>query len=219
MAPQRTALVIANGLLPGAGILAECARRAQVILCADGGANRARAAGLAPHYIVGDLDSLSDDTRRAFAAAQFIHRPSQYQTDLEKTLAFVCEQEIPRALLLGLTGLRCDHQLVNLNIAEKFCARLELEIWDDYGVGSFISAAGRPAPARFASFAGQQVSLIAFRRVRGISTEGLKYPLQDEDLEWGVRDGLSNEALGHEFSLTASEGVLFCYRVHEGRER
>ncbi len=214
--PHHTALIIANGLLPYAAILAECSARANTIICADGGANRARVAGLQPHYVVGDLDSVTSETRNALSGTKFIHRPSQYATDLEKSLAFALEQQFQRALLVGVTGLRFDHQLVNLNIAEKFCDRLELEMWDDFGVGSFIRAAGQPTTARFASFPGQQISLIAFRRVRGIVTEGLKYPLTNEDLEWAVRDGLSNEALAGEFSVTLSAGNLFCYRVRLG---
>src|SRR5262245_38849532 len=210
---DQTALVIANGLLPAPEILAACAARAEVIVCADGGANRAYAAGLQPRFVVGDLDSVSADTRRALTEAQFIYRPNQNATDLEKTLRFVQEREIQRALLVGIAGLRFDHQLVNLNIAEKFCHVLELEVHDDFGIGSFIRGAGQPATIRYPSFAGQQISLIAFRRVRGIVTEGLKYPLAHEDLEWGVRDGLSNEALADAFAVTVGEGNLFCYRV------
>ncbi|MGH7491568.1 MAG: thiamine diphosphokinase [bacterium] len=210
---EKTALVVANGLLPASEILAECAARAEVIICADGGANRAHEAGLQPRFVVGDLDSVSADTRCALVEAQFIYRPSQEATDLEKTLTFAVEQKVQRALLVGITGLRFDHQLVNLNIAEKFCDRLELEAHDNFGVGSFIRSEGRPATVRFASFPGQQISLIAFRRVRGIVTEGLRYPLKNEDLEWSKRDGLSNEALADAFAVTVTEGNLFCYRV------
>src|SRR5262245_34812150 len=144
--PEKTALLIANGLLPSSEILAECSARAAVIVCADGGANSAFMAGLQPHYVVGDLDSVSTDTCRALAGVQFVYRPSQEATDLEKTLAFAMEQEIQRVLLVGITGLRFDHQLVNLNIAEKFCDRLELEAHDDFGIGTFIRGNAQPAP-------------------------------------------------------------------------
>jgi thiamine pyrophosphokinase len=210
---EKNALIIANGVLPAPEILAECAARAEVILCADGGANSAHMAGLQPHYVVGDLDSVTAETRRALAQARFVYRPNQDATDLEKTLAFAWEQKIQRALLVGITGLRFDHQLVNLNIAEKFCDRLELEAHDDFGIGSFIRGEGQPVTMHFSSFAGQQISLIAFRRVRDIVTAGLKYALAHEDLEWGVRDGLSNEALADAFAITVGEGNLFCYRV------
>jgi thiamine pyrophosphokinase len=217
--PQRTALIIANSTLPASHILAECRGRADLVICADGGANRARERGLAPDYIVGDLDSLTEETRRAFPQAQLVLRPSQYATDLEKTLAFAVEEKISAAFLLGVSGLRLDHQLVNLNIAEKFCRQIDLELHDDFGAGSFIVAVASPAAKKFSSFIGQQVSLIAFRRVEGITTAGLKYPLNDEALEWAVRDGLSNEALAEEFSISVRAGNLFCYRVRNENER
>lgn len=210
---EPTALIIANSLLPSAEILAACRARAAIIICADGGANRALANDLIPDYVVGDLDSVTPATRAALPNTQFIHRPSQYATDLEKTLTFAIEKKCGRVLLAGITGLRLDHQLVNLNIAEKFCTQLAIETQDDYGIGSFIVAAQKPATATFKSFAGQQISLIAFRRVTGITTQGLKYPLANEALEWAVRDGLSNEALAEEFSISVQRGNLFCYRV------
>ncbi len=217
--PQRTALIIANSILPAPQILDACLAEAELIICADGGANRARAAGITPHYIVGDLDSLSAETRQAFPHAQLVPRPSQYATDLEKTLTFAVEEKITRALLLGVTGLRFDHQLVNLNMMEKFCAQLDLELYDDFGMGSFIVARDSPTTKKFATFVGQQVSLLAFRLVEGITTTGLKYPLHDEALEWAVRDGLSNEALREEFSISVRSGNLFCYRVRRGSDQ
>ncbi len=211
--PEPTALIIANSLLPSAEILSACRARAALIICADGGANRALANGLIPDYVVGDLDSVTPATRATLSSTQFIARPSQYATDLEKALTFALEKNCERVLLAGITGLRLDHQLVNLNIAEKFCTRLVIETQDDYGIGSFIVAAQKPATVIFKSFAGQQISLIAFRRVEGITTQALKYPLENEDLEWAVRDGLSNEALSEEFSISVQRGNLFCYRV------
>jgi thiamine pyrophosphokinase len=211
--PQSTALVIANSILPAAPILDECRARADLILCADGDANRARERGIVPDFIVGDLDSISPETRAAFPRAKYIHRPSQYATDLEKTLRFAVELNMQRALLVGISGLRFDHQICNLNIAEKFCSRMEIEIHDELGVGGFINAQHGEASMRFDALIGQQISLFAFRRAEGIVTEGLKYPLQDEALEWAERDGLSNEAVQTEITIRVKKGALFVYRV------
>jgi thiamine pyrophosphokinase len=182
-------------------------------LCADGGANRARERGLAPDFIIGDLDSILPETRAAFPNAQYVHRPSQYATDLEKTLQFAVEQGFTRALLVGITGLRLDHQICNLNVAEKFCRQIEIEAHDDFGLGTFLSAQQAEASTSFEAFIGQQVSLFAFRRAEGIFTEGLRYPLQDEALEWAVRDGLSNEVIETPVTIRVRRGVLFVYRV------
>jgi len=210
---QHTALIIANSILPAAAILEECRNRAELILCADGGANRARERGIIPDFIVGDLDSILPETRAAFPQSQYIHRSSQYATDFEKTLQFAIEQEIQKVLLVGITGLRFDHQVCNLNIAEKFCGRLEIEIHDDFGMGTFLNAPQHEASLRFEALVGQQISLFAFRRAEGIVTAGLKYPLQNESLEWAVRDGLSNEATAGEVEIRLKKGVLFVYRV------
>jgi thiamine pyrophosphokinase len=212
---KRTALVIANSILPAQPILDDCRARADMILCADGGANRARERGLAPDLIVGDLDSILPETRAAFPQAQYIHRPDQNATDLEKTLQFAFEQGVQRALLVGITGLRFDHQICNLNIAEKFCSRLEIELHDDFGVGGFLNAQQQEAIMSFETFIGQQISLFAFRRAEGIVTEGLKYPLENEALEWAVRDGLSNEAIQTQITLRVKKGILFVYRSRE----
>jgi thiamine pyrophosphokinase len=205
----KTALVIVNGVLPATRILDELRARSHTTICADGGANRAFAAGIIPDYIVGDLDSMTDETRRAFSSAQIVHRPSQYETDLEKTLNFAVELGVTRALLVGVTGFRLDHQLVNLNIAEKFCDRLEIETHDDHGVGQFI----HEKEIIFEAPIGEQISLISFRRAEGIDTDGLKYPLHDEALEWAVRDGLSNEVVASPVRISVKRGTLFCYRV------
>lgn len=206
---SKTALVILNSILPDKNILDELRSRSQMIICADGGANRARDAGLTPDYIVGDLDSMTDETRRTFSSAQIVYRPSQYETDLEKTLHFAVDLGVTHALLVGITGFRLDHQLVNLNIAEKFCDRMEIETHDDFGVGQFI----RQTEASFAAAIGQQISLIAFRRAAGISTAGLKYPLDIEALEWAMRDGLSNEVIASPVTISVERGTVFCYRV------
>jgi thiamine pyrophosphokinase len=212
---EPTALIIANSILPAATILDECRQRADLILCADGGANRACERGVIPDFIVGDLDSILPETRAAFSNVKYIHRPSQYATDLEKTLQFAVERGCHRALLVGISGLRFDHQICNLNIAEKFCAQIEIEMHDDFGIGSFISAQKMEASMRFDAFIGQRISLFAFRRAEGIVTEGLKYSLQNETLEWAVRDGLSNEATQIQVSIRLKKGALFVYRVRE----
>ncbi len=209
--PKPTALIIANSILPAAAILEECCNRADLIFCADGGANRARERGIVPDFIIGDLDSILPETRAAFQSSQYIHRPSQYATDLEKTLQFAIAQGIQRVLLAGITGLRFDHQICNLNIAEKFCGRLEIEVHDDFGIGTFLNAQQQEALLSFEAFVGQQISLFAFRRAEGIVTTGLKYPLQNESLEWAVRDGLSNEATAGEVEIRLKKGVLFVY--------
>lgn len=208
---KKTALVIVNGLLPFM-ILKKCVAEADVIICADGGANYALENDIHPDYVVGDLDSIRPETRAALKDTQFIHRPSQYSTDLEKTMQYAIENGIERVLLVGMTGLRLDHQICNLHMGEKFSHQVAIEIHDDFGIGTYITAGEEEMAFEFDSYEGQVISLLAFRRVESVTTEGLKYPLTGEALEWAVRDGLSNEVIGSIFTVHIKNGTLFVYR-------
>lgn len=203
------ALVIANGPLPPKDRFARAIDAADLILCADGGANRAVAAGITPHFVVGDFDSLSDGVRAHFAPEQLVHRPSQYATDLEKTLQFAVDQNCTAATVLGLSGGRLDHQICNLNMLEKFSDRLAMTCIDENGTGYIVRDT-----LRLRCKIGQQVSIFAFRRAGGITTRGLRYPLQDATMEWAVNDGLSNEAIAELVEIRVANGCLFVYCVH-----
>ncbi|RME01858.1 MAG: thiamine diphosphokinase [Calditrichaeota bacterium] len=206
------AIIIANSPLPDASRFQAALEQADVIICADGGANHAVHAGIRPQYVVGDFDSVTEETKQVLADSQFIYRPSQYAPDVEKTLEFALEKGVQRATLLGITGGRLDHQICNLNIMEKFSRKMELSCIDDFGAGKFIHS--RYA---FNAFVGQQVSLFAFRRAEGITTHGLKYPLQNASMEWAVNDGLSNEATAKRVEIVVEKGSLFVYCLWPGQ--
>ncbi|MCA9732795.1 MAG: thiamine diphosphokinase [Deferribacteres bacterium] len=203
------ALIIINGDLPDSKYIEPLLPQCERIICADGGANRALQHGIRPHSIVGDFDSITDETRAAFSQCDFIHKPSQYATDFEKTLQYAIDEGVTSATILGISGARFDHQLANLHFMEKFCHRIELDFVDDSGRGFFVSQA-----YKFAGHIGQQVSLHALRRVEGITTKGLKYPLINESLEWAVRDGQSNEIVANPVKITVKSGNLFVFVCH-----
>jgi len=202
------ALIIANSILPKYSRFEKHVKEASLILCADGGANQAFAISIKPDFVVGDLDSITTETKSKLQQTQLIHRPSQYITDLEKTLQFAIEKGIKKATIIGTSGGRLDHQICNLNILEKFCDRLEIATIDDSGVGNFVTN-----ELEFEGKIGQQISIFAFRKAEGISTQGLKYPLENSTLEWAVNDGLSNEIIANHVKISVEKGVLFVCRV------
>ncbi len=202
------ALIVLNGILPSKRRIQTYLKGTDIILCANGGSDRALAAGIKPDYVIGDLDSVSENTRARLPEDRFIHRPSQYSTDLEKTLDFAIEKNIESVVVVGITGNRLDHQICNLNILEKFCRRLEITTVDDGGLGCFVRE-----ELKFEGEIGQGVSIFAFRRSEGITSEGLRYPLENAAMEWAVNDGLSNEIVENPVEIKVQKGVLFVYRV------
>ena len=212
----KTALVIVNSTLPADPILKECQSRSHVILCADGGANQAYERHVKPDLIIGDMDSILPEVRTAFNGhAREIILPGQDKTDLEKALQYAKDMKVERVILMGVTGMRLDHQLFNLHVAQQFCYFMEIEVQDNYGVGYFITPTNKDYVPQFNLRIGQQISLLAFEKVEGVLTHGLKYPLINEPLEWSVRNSQSNEVIASPVSIRLRRGVVFMYCVRE----
>jgi thiamine pyrophosphokinase len=79
-------VIFANGVLGDAGKARALLEPGDVIVCADGGARHARALGIEPRIIVGDLDSIEiADWNSAHAASIPVqkHPHDKDQTDLE----------------------------------------------------------------------------------------------------------------------------------------
>ncbi len=208
MNDPKHAVIILNSALPPMQRMQPWLQQAGIIIAADGGANRAAAFGIDPDAVVGDLDSISPELKKHHAAGQLILRPSQYATDFEKSLDFALELGCSEGTIFGLTGGRLDHQITNLNILERYSERLELRAVDAFGTGGIIRGRTELQVA-----IGTQISLLAFRRCSGITTTGLKYPLQDASMEWAVNDGQSNEAVSKTVTIDIGEGSLFLYVV------
>ncbi len=64
----------------------------------------------------------------------------------------------------------------------------------------------------FTATVGEKISLIPLERCKGVTTHNLKYRLQNESLELGIREGISNEATGRKVTISVKRGTLLLYR-------
>lgn len=61
---------------------------------------------------------------------------------------------------------------------------------------------------------GEQLSLFPLTAdVEGVTTTGLKYPLDNETLQFASSRGLSNEMLGTRASVSISRGILLVIKT------
>jgi thiamine pyrophosphokinase len=202
------ALVLANGTHPPAALTRRLARNAQLVVCADGGANRARALGITPDAIVGDFDSITAATRKFFKNVLQIRIREQESTDLEKALRFLIQRGVRSADILGATGDRIDHTTGNLGCFKKFARVLRLRFVDRAGELTLVQ--GR---FRLDVRTGETISLIPLERCSGVTTKNLKYPVKNGTLELGVREGISNVATGKTVTVSVRRGSLLLYRL------
>ena len=192
-------VILADGEFPRAERLLRILRTAGRVVCCDGAAGSLLAFGREPDRVVGDMDSLSGACR-ARLADRVVVDPEQETNDLAKAFRLCRRMGWTESVaILGATGKREDHTLGNLSYLVEFseeCPSIRIlsERMSFFCVRSGESVAVRP---------GGQVSLFSFDPAQRITSEGLKWPLQDRSLPlW--RSGTLNEATGGRFSLRFS---------------
>ncbi|MDZ7691572.1 MAG: hypothetical protein U5K69_10685 [Balneolaceae bacterium] len=110
--------------------------------------------------------------------------------------------------MLGVTGQRIDQTLKNLSALKKYNNQFSsLFFEDDYGRIFLLES---PYTEEFPI--GTLISLFPLSgRVEGIKTKGLKYPLHDEALENGIRDGSSNRVISSPVTIKHTKGDLLAF--------
>ncbi len=108
-------VTLIGGAEPAPGDLSEALRYGATVVCADGGADHALAAGLKPEAVIGDMDSISDAARTAFDGV--FHRiAEQDSTDFDKALRHI---SAPLVLGVGFSGARLDHELGSMTVLAR----------------------------------------------------------------------------------------------------
>ncbi len=208
------ALIIANGTQPPLTIVRPLAQTAGLIVCADGGANHALHMNIKPSVIIGDMDSILSSTRHYYSHIQQITNTDQNSTDLEKAIVYCIGRGVEAADIVGAVGTRLDHSTGSLGCFKKFRGRIRLRLFDTMAEITMVEGT-----ATYKTSVGDKISLIPLDRCTGIVTCNLKYALDHESLELGVREGISNEATAKEVSVSVEEGTLLVYRFHRGMVR
>jgi thiamine pyrophosphokinase len=203
---QKKGLLIANGEIDCHLLKQFYRQKWDKIIAADGGALNAISCGIKPDVVIGDLDSVKELYEDNFLGLEFIHRPSQELNDLEKALQYCREIGLQKLVLFGITGKRMDHAINNFSVLMRYLRYFEMEVYDRFSrilwAGEFIE---------FEAEIGQTVSLIPLGRVEGITTRGLKYALTNEALEFGIREGLSNQVVESPVQITVAKGNLLVF--------
>ena len=215
MQKKRVSIVIlADGNYPTAPYPLQLLKEADYVVCCD--ASVLKLQGVAPSYIVGDMDTLAPE--HAAKYKEIIHKSSCQEThDQTKAFSFAlglvpaeCGADIH---ILGTTGGREDHTLGNISLLMEYTkntgkqiapfnnlmrGNIYVDIVTDHGIFT----------AHYNSFtkecrAGQQVSIISFDNTLKIKSQGLLYPTDNAVFEFWW-SGTLNETTGESFSLELS---------------
>lgn len=174
--------------------------------------------GFTPHVVVGDLDSLSQADLDAFKEnhTQLVLYPrDKDQTDLELALRYALDSGAGEILLIGLLGGRLDQTLANmLLLSLPDWGEARLAILEGPDTAHFLRGGNS---LELQGQVGDPVSLIPLSpTASGVTTKGLRWALQDADLQFGSTLGISNEMVEPGSMVSIETGNLLV--VHRKNE-
>lgn len=185
------------------------------VICADSGARHAVSLGVVPDLLLGDFDSIDAETLDAMAA-QGVRRLSfpkdKDYTDSELAIEEAIKVGATEILLIAATGTRPDHSLANIFLLRNLVAKgIDARIISGKDEIMLTNKA-----ITLQGSIGDTLSLLALDpKVTGITTQGLKYPLQNETLYNGSSRGISNIFAAEEVHITLQRGMLLLMRTKE----
>lgn len=211
--PTKTALVVLDGEAPSLKLLKHFWDRSDLRVCGDGGAEVVIQAGLEPDEVLGDLDSLSPQVRRQIPPEHLLQIPDQNTTDGEKAIHYCLEHGCQQIHILGGMGKRTDHTLYNLSLLKKFKQR-ECQLFY-YTLEEMLYRIDQSTTLQV--IPKTRISLLPiFGKIEQVSTTGLLYPIQNQTLEFGIFDSISNVAIGEQVHIHLPQGgeLLLSIQLH-----
>ena len=208
------ALLFANGQISNTEIQKIKDIHFDIIIAANGGASNAIKWNYQPNIVIGDLDSVKADIKSKLKKTEYIHHPSREINDLEKALIHCKELKVTHLTILGLTGKRVDHTLNNFSVLSKYDQSFKLNIYDPHAQILYIRSS-----YEFHGEVGQTVSLIPIGNVESITTEGLEFPLKNESLNFGQREGASNQVVSNPVKISIKSGLLLLFILYPNKNQ
>lgn len=203
-------VIFANGTFSETQQMHNLLRSDDVIIAADGGTQHALTIGVTPNYVIGDLDSLTQEQRQQVDAtgAGIISFPRRKdETDLELALLHAAQEGATEIIILAALGGRLDQTIANVLLLTL----PELREIDVYIIAGNQTAFLIQDEAFIEGQPGDTISLIPLDGdALGVTAEGVEWALNDETLRFGPARGVSNVFTEERAHVRVQEGTLLC---------
>lgn len=174
------------------------------ILCADGGYNHAKKAGIVPHYLIGDFDSLKgsippDINRMTYPC-------EKDDTDTGLCLQAALDLGCRDILIIGGLGGRFDHAAANIQAMSGIAGKADrVAMKDNKNYCTIL----QNNSLHLQKQERQHVSVLSLSdKALGVSVTGAKYPLSDYTMTRTFPLGVSNEYEDDTVTISVREGTL-----------
>lgn len=175
-----------------------------LILCADGGYDHARRAGITPDYLIGDFDSLKCDISEDIR--QITYPCEKDDTDTGLCIQTALDMGCNDILILGGLGGRLDHSVANIQLLAGYADKnIRIAIKDKKNFCTVL----HNGEIHLKRKSGQHVSILSLSDTSsGVSVSGLKYPLTNAVLKNTFPLGVSNEYTDETAWICVKDGTL-----------
>ena len=185
------------------------------VIAVDGGLSYCEILNIEPDFIIGDFDSVSEGEKKAICKLQNEIpdrirqlKPEKDDTDMLSALKYGLEAGYRDFRIYGGTGGRFDHTLANIQCL--------LYLKNHDAVGYLVDGTGlivvlQNEVVHFNRNLEGFLSLFSLgKQAKGVSIEGMKYPLKDYTMTNDFPIGISNEFIGEEAVISVEDGELVC---------
>lgn len=199
-------VVFANGEQSKKETLEEFAKQADLIVAADGGANKALDSNISPDLIIGDMDSVFENSKNILRKSEFLTDKNPQKTDLEKAIEFCLSKGATSIDILCANGGRVDHAFANLSILVRFGRSARIRIIDDLFETELVTD-----ELQLKEPLGTIVSLVAIGSCQGVTTSGLRWNLNEASFEFSTQ-GIHNEVVSNIATIKIKTGDMLLFK-------
>ena len=183
----------------------------EYMIAADSGMNFLYRNGLVPNVIAGDFDSVASESLEHFiqkAEVEMLRlNPVKDDTDTEFVIREAIRRGAKEITILGSTGTRLDHVLANVYLLGIGLEEgVSIELVDKHNRIRMISDSLEISKQE--QF-GDYVSVLPVKGdAKGVTLEGMKYPLKDANIACFSSLGVSNEIVNEIAYVSLRQGSL-----------
>ena len=188
------------------------------MIAADSGMDFLYRNGLVPDIIAGDFDSAKSEGMQYYQGLNDVQiiklNPIKDDTDTEFVLREAIRRGATEITLLGATGTRLDHVLANVYLLGIGLEHhVDIQIVDEHNRIRMIDDS---LELHKAEQFGAYVSVLPVKGdAKGVTLEGMKYPLNHADVSCFSSLGVSNEIVEDVALIRVEKGTLL---VMESRD-
>jgi len=203
------ALVAVNGECSASTLDSIDVAQFDTLVAVDGGLRHLHSLGVVADWLIGDMDSVDSASTSAAVTknTQMLRHPAAKDaTDLQLALEHLQKLAYTHVSLLGATGGRTDHSLVNILLLGRSDWSFKIDLLTPQGLACVVTLSH---PFQQALAKNTEISLVPLTTdVRGVCCSGLRYPLDNACIELGSSLGISNVVVTTPVTVSVKHGKL-----------